>query len=324
MFLAERLFHASSENQYRTREKLDRILSGATFEIFVPGKKMENLNFLDFLPDETQIAISRPSGKSPQATLESYKFIAQRYNHLHIVPHFAARSFRDQKEAIDIFRQLKDLGANDIFLIGGDEEKPVGEFDSTLQLMKTLHANGLLPQKIGLAAHQPDLRQKIPAKILTKALYEKLQFAKDTGTKIYVVTQMCSEAHKTIKLVAGVKDKFPDVTIIVGIPGKCSLSTLKRVAEDVGIENAYKFINSNPQIAMDLLLKGGSYDPTPLSQDLAKRDHGNRIGGVRLYTFNAISDTWKWQQGMLGNLYVSHQISPYQNAGTGTDLAIYN
>ena len=76
------------------------------------------------------------------------------------VPHFPARSIKNQGELKDYVNRCKDGGTNQALVIGGSAQ-PIGDFHSSLQLLETGLFEGL---RIGIAGHpegSPDISRKL-------------------------------------------------------------------------------------------------------------------------------------------------------------------
>ena len=77
------------------------------------------------------------------------------------IPHIAARSIKDRKHLEKIVSTFaKQASVKEVLVIGGGVDKPIGEFDCSMQILKTgiLQANGIT--KIGVAGHpegSPDI-----------------------------------------------------------------------------------------------------------------------------------------------------------------------
>ena len=88
------------------------------------------------------------------------------------VPHFPARSIKNQDELKDYVRRCKDGGVKQALVIGGSAQ-PIGDFHCSLQLLETGLFKGL---KIGIAGH-PDGSPDISDSDLEKAMTDKKPYA---------------------------------------------------------------------------------------------------------------------------------------------------
>ena len=117
-----------------------------------------------------------PSVKDVYITLlrgDQYKDVANKAKELiklgkNPVPHFPARSIKNQDELKEYVTMCKDFGVKQVLVIGGGAQ-PVGDFHSSLQLFET----GLFEDfKIGIAGH-PEGSPDISDSDLEKAMRDK-------------------------------------------------------------------------------------------------------------------------------------------------------
>jgi len=59
-----------------------------------------------------------------------------------VVPHIAARYVEDESELDEIANRLVDTDIRDVFIPGGDREKPKGEYSSAYELLVALEDLG--------------------------------------------------------------------------------------------------------------------------------------------------------------------------------------
>ena len=186
------------------------------------------------------------------------------------VPHFPARSIKNQAELKDFVNRCKDSGVKQALIIGGSVQ-PVGDFHCSLQLLETGLFEGL---RIGIAGH-PDGSPDISDSDLEKAMSDKKPYAE------YIVTQWLMNPDPIIRFVTN--QKLP---VHVGITGPMRISGLIKFANIVGAKNSINFIKSNLGKAFDLLK---TQDPNDLI-DKVKSVTNN----FHIYTFGGLEETNKW------------------------------
>ena len=186
------------------------------------------------------------------------------------VPHFPARSIKNQNELKDFVNRCKDGGVKQALVIGGSAQ-PIGDFHCSLQLLETGLFEGW---KIGIAGH-PDGSPDISDKDLEKAMIDKKPYAD------YIVTQWLLDPQPIIDFVS--KQNVP---VHVGITGPLKISSLIKFANIVGAKNSLNFLKSNFSKALDLL---------------KPKDPNDLIGKVKshtdffhIYTFGGLKETNKW------------------------------
>jgi len=186
------------------------------------------------------------------------------------VPHFPARSIKNQAELKDFVGRCKDGGVKQALVIGGSAQ-PVGDFHCSLQLLETGLFEGL---KIGIAGH-PDGSPDISDSDLEKAMIDKKPYAD------YIVTQWLLDAESIAKFIS--KQTLP---VHVGITGPLKISSLLKFANIVGAKNSINFLKSNMIKAVDLLKPR---DPKDIIEKLKESTENFHI-----YTFGGLKETNKW------------------------------
>jgi len=186
------------------------------------------------------------------------------------VPHFPARSIKNQSELKDFVNRCKDGGVKQALVIGGSAQ-PVGDFHCSLQLLETGLFEGW---KIGIAGH-PDGSPDISDKDLEKAMKDKKPYAD------YIVTQWLLDPQPIIDFIS--KQTIP---VHVGITGPLKITSLIKFANIVGAKNSLNFLKSNFSKALDLM---------------KPKDPNDLIGKVKshtdffhIYTFGGLKETNKW------------------------------
>jgi len=223
---------------------------------------------LETLPPVKDVYITLlPGGDYKDTAQKAEDLIKQGFNP---VPHFPARSIKNDAELKDYVSICKGVGVKQGLVIGGSRE-PVGKFDSSLQILETGFFNGI---KIGIAGH-PEGSPDISDSSLEKAMIDKKPYAD------YIVTQWLLDTQPIIDFIS--KQTIP---VHVGITGPMKISSLIKFANIVGAKNSINFLKSNFSKALDLL---------------KPKDPNDLIGKVKshtdyfhIYTFGGLKETNKW------------------------------
>ena len=186
------------------------------------------------------------------------------------VPHFPARSIKNQADLKDYVSICKDGGVKQALVIGGNAQ-PIGDFHSSLQLLETGLFEGW---KIGIAGH-PDGSPDISDEDLDKAMIDKKPYAD------YIVTQWLLDARPIAQFIS--KQTLP---VHVGITGPLKISSLLKFANIVGAKNSINFLKSNITQAIDLLKPR---DPNDIIEKLK-----GSTENFHIYTFGGLKETNKW------------------------------
>ena len=186
------------------------------------------------------------------------------------IPHFPARSIKDEAQLKDYVSKCKDVGVKQALIIGGSRE-PVGKFDSSIQLLETGYFEQM---KIGIAGH-PEGSPDISDSKLEKAMKDKKPYAD------YIVTQWLLDSQKIIEFIS--KQTIP---VHVGITGPLKITSLIKFANIVGAKNSINFLKSNFSKAIDLLKPKDPNDLIGKVKEFTDNFH--------IYTFGGLKETNKW------------------------------
>ena len=186
------------------------------------------------------------------------------------VPHFPARSIKNQLELKDFVTRCKDGGVKQALVIGGSAQ-PIGDFHCSLQLLETGLFEGW---KIGIAGH-PDGSPDISDEDLEKAMIDKKPFAH------YIVTQWLLDPESISRFIS--KQTLP---VHVGITGPLKISSLLKFANIVGAKNSINFLKNNMTKAIDLFKPR---DPKEIIEKLK-----GSTQNFHIYTFGGLKETNKW------------------------------
>ena len=230
---------------------------------------------LDTLPALKDVYITLlPGGDFKQTADQAEKLVKKGFNP---IPHIPARSIESEVQLKEYISRCKDGGTKQVLVIGGSRE-PIGDFDSSIQLLETGYFEDM---KIGIAGH-PEGSPDISDSELEKAMNEKKPYAD------YIVTQWLLDPQPILDFIS--KQTVP---VHVGITGPLKITSLIKFANIVGAKNSLNFLKSNFSKALDLL---------------KPKDPNDLIGKVKshtdffhIYTFGGLKETNKW---LMENKYV--------------------
>ena len=230
---------------------------------------------LDTLPNLKDVYITFLPGGDFKETIDKAEELFKKG--CNPIPHFPARSIENASQLKEYVSRCKDVGVKQALIIGGSRE-PVGDFDSSIQLLET----GYFEQvKIGIAGH-PNGSPDISDSKLEKAMNDKKPYAD------YIVTQWLLDPQLIIDFIS--KQTVP---VHVGITGPLKIASLIKFANIVGAKNSLNFLKSNFSKALDLM---------------KPKDPNDLIGKVKshtdffhIYTFGGLKETNKW---LMENKYV--------------------
>lgn len=226
--------------------------AGANWSIEVtPAGATKVESFGDALAPGTDVNVTFLPGSDPADTAT----VAARLRDegMHPIPHIAARSIQDKDQLNSILKALKEQASVDeVLIIGGGVDNPVGEFDNSMQILETGLIQDYGISKIGVSGH-PEGSPDIPADALASALAWKNEFAQKEGLNLYIETQFCFEAEQVLQWERDIRAAGNQLPIRIGIPGPATIKTLFRFAQISGIGPSMRFISKQAKNVAKLL-----------------------------------------------------------------------
>jgi methylenetetrahydrofolate reductase (NADPH) len=182
-------------------------------------------------------------------------------------------------------RAATEAGVTRVLLLGGDAARPVGPFQSALDLLST----GLV-EKHGIRAvafaGYPEGHARIDAQVLEAALRAKLALARTRGLAASVVTQFAFEAEPILAWLAALRHDGIDCPVHIGLAGPASVAMLARYAVRCGIGASLRALARGHTDFAHVLTEA---NPVPLVEALAAgEDKAAPIDGVHVFTFGGV------------------------------------
>lgn len=253
------------------------------FEILPVGRGEEEARQL---PEPVRLTVTCSPKHGPDRSVE----VAGRLRAMgHAVTvHIAARMVRDRVHLDELFAAMAAAGVDDLFLIAGDADPPLGEYSSAVELLPVAAEHPQRPATIGIAGY-PEGHPKIPDADLQEALRAKSRYAD------YLATQMCFDADALRAWVSGLRAQDITLPVYIGIPGKVSRAKLLELSARIGVGPSLDFLRK--QRGLRSLLSRGStadrlYDALAGTLD----DPELRVAGFHIFTFNQLLDTFEWER----------------------------
>jgi len=298
-----------------TVDQIQSFLTGFTAET-TPRSADKIPDFREHLRPETAVYITFLPGTDFADTVA----VARRLRNEGFtpIPHFAARSIKDQATLEEyIKRVVGEADVNWALCIAGAVDNPVGDFSDTTQLLQTglFEKHGI--RKIAVAGH-PEGSPDMSDKAISDALHWKNDYAKQSGTDMYLVTQFAFEAQPIIAWDRQMKAEGNELPIHIGMPGLATLKSLLMHAKACGVGASMRVLTRQARNVTKLLVVN---TPDKLLHDLASYQHHDPdcgITGVHMYPLGGLRRTAQWSyavvdgnfaMGINGNFKVNTEIS---------------
>lgn len=264
---------------------LGRVLEAPTFEL-IPIKNA--LDQAALLPRGSTVSVTASPAKGIEATV---RLCAELQLAGHVaVPHLSARMIRDRAHLRDLVGWLEGAAVRRIFVVGGDAKEP-GAYPDGLSLLRELaEINHRFPE-VGIPGY-PQGHAFIADGALLDALRDKSPFAS------YVTTQLCFDPLAIARWIAARRAEGLTLPVHIGVPGVAEPQKLLAISARIGVADTHRFLTKNIRFVTRLVRSGGFYRPDGLLEGLAPTlaDPDAHIGGLHIYTFNAVDATESWRQ----------------------------
>ena len=258
------------------------------------AEKVEDFRAL--LPEGTRVYIAHIEGTPIEDMVATAKRLnAEGYP---VMPHFPARIIKDQKTLADwIARYQGEANVTQALLLAGGVATPVGDYDSSMQLLETGLFDKAGFRRLHVAGHPEGNRDIDPdgsGRNVAEALRWKQKFSETTDAEMALATQFAFEAKPIIAWADGLRDAGIDLPIHIGIAGPAKLQTLIKFAIACGVGPSLKVLQKRAMDVSKLLLP---YEPTDVVAQLAAHKAANpdfNITHVHFFPLGGIKTNAQW------------------------------
>ena len=274
---------------------LKDFISGYSIEV-VPTSAAKIESFVDVLPKNTRVYIAHLEKENIAAMVAT----AKRLNDegFTVMPHIPARMILNQAMLNDwISMYQNEAGVDEALLLAGGSTKPIGEFDSSVQLIESGLFDKAGFKRLHIAGHPEGSKDIDPnggTKNVAEALSWKQEFSKRTDASMAIATQFCFDAGVVKKWAQNIKNNGIDIPIHIGIAGPAKLQTLLKFSIECGIGASMKVLSKRAKDITKLLLP---YQPTQILNELAEyksKDSELNIEQVHFFPIGGIKQTVDW------------------------------
>jgi methylenetetrahydrofolate reductase (NADPH) len=210
-----------------------------------------------------------------------------------VVPHLAARQVADTAELRAIVGVLADLGVDDLFVVGGDVQEPVGAFRSAIELLEELASIEHPFRRVGVTAY-PEGHPLIADADLADALR-----AKQTQAQ-YMVSQLCFDAETVVAWGRRMRSAGITLPWRIGLAAPVNMRKLLELSLKIGVGSSVRYLSKQNGVLSNIVFSR-AYDPRTLLDGIGGSDNYEDLGieGVHLFSFNQINATLKWQRALV-------------------------
>ncbi len=278
-----------------TNTNFKDFISGYSIEV-VPNSAAKIESFSDLLPQNTRVYIAHLEKEDIRTMVSTARRLSD--EGFTVMPHFPARIIKNQSVLNDwISMYQNEAGVNEALLLAGGSTKPIGELDSSIQLIESGLFDKAGFKRLHIAGHPEGSKDIDPdggIKNVSEALSWKQEFSKRTDASMAIATQFCFDADIVKKWADRIKEDGIDIPIHIGIAGPAKLQTLLKFSVECGIGASMKILTKRAKDITKLLLP---YKPTQILNDLAEyksKDPGLNIEQVHFFPIGGIKQTTDW------------------------------
>jgi len=270
-------------------------ISGYSIEV-VPNSAAKIESFAEILPASTRVYIAHLENENIATMVATAKRIHQ--EGFTVMPHIPARIIKDHSMLNDWIKMYQnEAGVNEALLLAGGSNKPIGDFESSIQLIETGLFDKADFRRLHIAGHpegSKDIDPEGGIKNVSEALSWKQEFSKRTDANMAIATQFCFDAKVVKKWADGIKRDGIDIPVHIGIAGPAKLQTLLKFSVECGIGASMKILTKRAKDLTKLLLP---YKPTEMIRDLSEyknKDPSLNIEQVHFFPIGGIKQTVDW------------------------------
>ena len=277
-------------------QQIADLVSGFTIET-TPGTAAKVASYREHLVPGTTVAVTFLPGSDFADTIRTARRLKD--EGFRPAPHLAARSIPGRWHLEEWLKRLQDeAGVDEVVALAGSVDTPLGEFDSSMQLLET----GLLDKygiaRIGVAGH-PEGSPDIPQRDVDAALAWKNAFAERTDAEVYIATQFVFEAQPVIDWDRRIRAAGNRLPIHIGVPGLATLKTLINHARACGVGPSMRFLTRQAKNVTKLMTLS---TPDRLIADLARyaaEDPRCGIARVHVYPLGGLRKSAAWANAVV-------------------------
>jgi methylenetetrahydrofolate reductase (NADPH) len=266
-----------------------QLAAAASIEVS-PRDELAGERLRDLFPQGTRVFVNYPASVTHHdivaacARLRRAGFLP--------VPHVAARRLASYTQAADFLRRAAaDAAIDEVLLIGGDADPPVGPFGDALALLQSdlLERHGV--RRVGVAGY-PEGHPLIARRTLDAALRDKLTLARERGLAVETVTQFGFEPLPILRWVSAFRREVADCPVRIGVAGPASVATLAKFAVRCGIGASLRALARDHAAFARVLVEA---TPDRLIVALAAgEDPAAPLANLHFFTFGGVRRTSEW------------------------------
>ena len=279
----------------KMNSNLKDLIEGYSIEV-IPKTVAKTDSFADILPKNTRVYLAHLKDEKIGPMIASAKRLTD--EGFNVMPHIPARVIKDEAMLYDwISMYQNEAGVNEALLLAGGSPEPIGNYDSSIQLIESGLFDKAGFKRLHIAGHPEGNKDIDPdggTRNVSKALSWKQEFSKRTDATMAIATQFCFDANIVKKWADDLKEDGVDIPIHIGVTGPAKLKTLLKFSIECGVGSSITVLSKRAKDITKLLLP---YKPTQILKDLSKykaSDPEFNIEQIHFFPFGGVKETSDW------------------------------
>ena len=271
---------------------LSRMVASARFEV-LPTPSVEE-KVVTHVPVRRTVTVTASPAKGLEATLNLTERLAG--HGYDVVPHLAARMVRDRAELSDVCDRLLAAGVTTVFVPGGDQDPPAGDYHAALDLLEDLTALGRPFPEVGITGY-PESHPTIADDLTIQSMWDKRRYA------THIVSNLTFDPALISSWLHRLRGRGVATPVLLGIPGPVERAKLLGMATKIGVGESTKFLAKNKGLFARLAAPGGFTGERFLEKCApAMSEPEALVEGLHVFTFNQVAETEAWRTDLLARL----------------------
>jgi methylenetetrahydrofolate reductase (NADPH) len=268
------------------------MLTSARFEVLPTGSIEEKVR--EHLPAGRTVTVTASPAKGLEATLALTERLAG--SGYTAVPHLAARMVSGRQELEEICSRMREAGVRTVFVPGGDQDPPAGEYSSALELLEDLTAIGQPFAEVGITGY-PESHPTISDDLTVQSMWDKRRHA------THIVSNLTFDPAMVGRWVDRLRTRGVTMPVLLGIPGPIDRAKLLAMATKIGVGDSTRFLSKHKGTFARLAAPGGFTGERFLERCAAVLARPEAmVTGLHVYTFNQVAETEAWRRDYLERL----------------------
>jgi methylenetetrahydrofolate reductase (NADPH) len=268
------------------------MLTSARFEVLPTGSIEDKV--LEHLPPGRTVTVTASPTKGIEATLALTESLARRG--YAAVPHLAARMVAGRSQLEEICARMREAGVRTVFVPGGDQDPPAGDYSSALDLLEDLSVLGQPFAEVGITGY-PESHPTISDDLTIQSMWDKRRHA------THVVSNLSFDPDTVGRWVDRLRTRGVTMPVLLGIPGPIDRAKLLAMATKIGVGDSTRFLAKHKGTFARLAAPGGFTGERFLERcaPVLARPQA-MVTGLHVYTFNQVAETEAWRRDYLERL----------------------